>query len=74
MEFLRFSNFTESYLTITYLISDMIRKRNLATEEAMPPFNSLFSNCSGTPIESLSDEEMSIPDPPIFTSTGFKKN
>ncbi|GFS79654.1 hypothetical protein NPIL_229871 [Nephila pilipes] len=36
------------------------------------PFESLFSDCSETPVESSSDEEMLIDDPPVASSSGFQ--
>ncbi|GFS69803.1 hypothetical protein NPIL_299181 [Nephila pilipes] len=42
---------------------EILRRRGLTTEEAVPLFESLCLDCSDTPVECSSDEEMPIDDP-----------
>ncbi|GFU00563.1 hypothetical protein NPIL_360801 [Nephila pilipes] len=44
----------------------------LTTEKALPLFESLYLDCSDTPVERSSDEEMSIDDPYVASSFGFQ--
>ncbi|GFU41061.1 hypothetical protein NPIL_440611 [Nephila pilipes] len=50
----------------------MLRTGDLTTEESMSLFEFLTADCSNTPVESPSDEDMSIDDPPVASSSGFK--
>ncbi|GFT30672.1 hypothetical protein NPIL_248751 [Nephila pilipes] len=50
----------------------MPRTRGLSTEETMSLFESLLSNCSGTPVECSSDGEMSPDDSSVALSFDFQ--
>ncbi|GFT47852.1 hypothetical protein NPIL_505731 [Nephila pilipes] len=60
-----------STLTTAFII--LSRLIILIAEEPMSVFERLSSDCSDTPIERSSDEDMSIDDPPATSSSGFQK-